>query len=134
RDLEARLADGLPTFEETARLIEGVARGLAHAHRQGVIHRDLKPANVLLRADGTPVITDFGLARELDGSRFTRTGTQLGTLPYMSPEQVRGDREVGPPSDVWALGALLYRCMTGREPFVAESAFALTEQIQKAAF
>ncbi len=134
RDLEARLADGLPTFEETARLIEGVARGLAHAHRHGVIHRDLKPANVLLRADGTPVITDFGLARELDGSRFTRTGTQLGTLPYMSPEQVRGEREVGPPSDVWALGALLYRCLTGREPFAAESAFAMTEQIQKAAF
>jgi hypothetical protein len=85
-----------------------------------VIHRDLKPANVLLAADGMPKITDFGLAKKLDEAGKTQTGSIMGTPSYMAPEQAEGkSKELGPACDIYALGAVLYDCLTGRPPFRA---------------
>jgi hypothetical protein len=97
--------------------------GPAPAHRKGIIHRDIKPGNILLAEDGTPKITDFGLARMAartadDTSDKTRTGAILGTPSYMAPEQAAGKtHDVGPSVDLYALGAILYECLTGRPPF-----------------
>jgi WD40 repeat protein/Flp pilus assembly protein TadD len=106
---------------EAARLVEQLAHGIQHAHERGIIHRDLKPANVLLAADGTPKIADFGLVKRLEvGSGLTATGAIMGTPEYMAPEQARGQSKgVGPAADVYALGAVLYECLTGRPPFKA---------------
>jgi tetratricopeptide (TPR) repeat protein len=104
----------------SAGLVERLARAVQAAHDRGVVHRDLKPANVLLTADGTPKVADFGLAKRLDAAGATQTGAVVGTPAYMAPEQAGGRTgEVGPPADVWALGAILYECLTGRPPFLA---------------
>jgi WD40 repeat protein len=117
--LDSKL-DGTPWEpERAAALVEALARAIQHAHAHGVIHRDLKPANVLLAADGTPKVTDFGLAKRLDStSARTQAGAILGTPSYMAPEQA-GGQAVGPATDVYALGAILYELMTGRPPFRA---------------
>jgi WD40 repeat protein len=105
---------------DAARLVEVLARAVQAAHEAGVVHRDLKPANVLLAADGTPKVADFGLAKLAGGdSGRTATGAVLGTPSYMAPEQAQGKKEVGPQVDVYALGAVLYECLTGRPPFRA---------------
>jgi WD40 repeat protein len=118
--LEKRLAGNPQPPREAAALVEKLARAMAAAHQKGVIHRDLKPANVLLAEDGTPKITDFGLAKKLDEAGRTQTGAIMGTPSYMAPEQAGGSsKEVGPAADVWALGATLYECLTGRPPFKA---------------
>jgi WD40 repeat protein/tRNA A-37 threonylcarbamoyl transferase component Bud32 len=105
---------------EAARLVEPLAEAMHAAHGKGIIHRDLKPANVLLTEDGTPKITDFGLAKKVDvGSGVTTTGTILGSPSYMAPEQASGKKQVGPASDIYSLGAILYECLTGRPPFRA---------------
>ena len=103
---------------EAAVLVETLARAMQAAHEKGVIHRDLKPANVLLAEDGTPKITDFGLAKKLDEAGQTASGAVMGTPSYMAPEQA-GGQAVGPLADVYALGAVLYECLTGRPPFKA---------------
>jgi WD40 repeat protein/tRNA A-37 threonylcarbamoyl transferase component Bud32 len=118
---------------EAARLVETLARALHAAHQRGVIHRDLKPANVLLAEDGTPKVTDFGLAKQLDDdSGRTREGDVMGTPSYMAPEQAAGDlRLIGPHTDVYALGAILYECLTGRPPFKGATMLETLEQVRQ---
>src|SRR5262245_31071061 len=118
---------------EAARLVEQAARGVQHAHDKGIVHRDLKPHNVLLAADGTAKVTDFGLARRVDGSeKLTATGAVLGTPPYMAPEQASGEgKGVGPATDVYGLGAILYECLTGRPPFQAPTPLETMLQVLK---
>jgi serine/threonine-protein kinase len=117
---------------EAARLVEELARAVHLAHARNVVHRDLKPANVLLAQDGTPKITDFGLARKLDAdSGVTQAGAIMGTPSYMAPEQAGGQaHEAGPPADVWALGAILYECLTGRPPFRGACVLETLEQVR----
>jgi WD40 repeat protein len=129
--LAQKLAGRPQPAGEAARLVETLARAVHHAHQHGIVHRDLKPANVLLTPDGTPKISDFGLAKRLeDDSGQTATGTVLGTASYMSPEQARGQgRAVGPATDVYALGAILYETITGRPPFQGASAVEVLQQV-----
>src|SRR5262249_10181539 len=110
--------------EEAAATAEALARAVHYAHQRQVLHRDLKPANVLLAADGTPKVTDFGLAKTLDtDSGQTRTGEVMGTPSYMAPEQAEGRSDrMGPHTDVWALGAVLYELLTGAVPFKGDTA------------
>ena len=111
---------------EAAKLLEILSRAMQYAHDHGILHRDLKPANVLLTQDGVPKIADFGLAKRLedaDDSSSTRTGTIMGTPSYMSPEQASGSvHELGPATDQYSLGAMLYEFLTGRPPFLAAKA------------
>ncbi|MCA8924804.1 MAG: serine/threonine protein kinase, partial [Planctomycetes bacterium] len=114
--LEARLADGpLPVAEATS-IAARVADGVAHAHAHGVLHRDIKPENVLFDDRGQPVLADFGLSRGDSAERMTQTGDLLGSPTTMAPEQVTDAKGVGPPADVYGLGALLYRMLTGEPP------------------
>jgi eukaryotic-like serine/threonine-protein kinase len=110
---------------EAARLLCAAARAIDHAHQQGVIHRDLKPSNILLDAARQPKITDFGLAKRVgDASEMTGTGEILGTPSYMAPEQAWGQGdEIGPTTDVYGLGAVLFAVLTGRPPFQSASAW-----------
>jgi WD40 repeat protein len=114
-----------------AELVETLARAVQAAHDRGVVHRDLKPANVLLTADGTPKLTDFGLAKQLDvDAGQTPSGAVLGTPSYMAPEQAQGqNRAIGPPADIYALGAVLYECLTGRPPFQAATSLDTVLQV-----
>ena len=127
--LEKKLAGTPLPPREAAVLVEKLARGMHAAHKVKVIHRDLKPANVLFLADGTPKITDFGLARKLDEESKTQTGAIMGTPSYMAPEQAGGKKDIGPPADVYALGAILYQCLTGRPPFKAATSFDTILQV-----
>lgn len=108
-----------PTPELAASLTATLARAIHHAHQRGIVHRDLKPANVLMMADGTPKITDFGLAKQLDDdSGQTRTGAVMGTPSYMAPEQAAGQiQAIGPLTDVYSLGVILYELLIGHPPF-----------------
>jgi serine/threonine protein kinase/WD40 repeat protein len=121
QSLADKLVDGPLPPREAAELTKKLAEAVAYAHEEGVIHRDLKPANVLLDKSGQPRITDFGLAKKLEAdSHLTGTGQILGTPSYMPPEQAAGTTaEVGPATDVYALGAVLYALTTGRPPFQA---------------
>src|SRR5262249_47940169 len=115
---------------EAAELVGPIALALHHAHRDGVVHRDIKPGNILLTPDGTPKVADFGLAKRLGAAaEHTRTGALLGTPGYMAPEQAEG-RAVGPAADVYALGAVLYECLTGRPPFRAATPLETLEQVR----
>jgi serine/threonine protein kinase/Tfp pilus assembly protein PilF len=115
--LAARLKGEPQAPTEAARLVETLAHAVEAAHALGIVHRDLKPANLLIGADLVVKITDFGLAKQGD-SAVTATGEVLGTPSYMAPEQAEGNnRTVGPPADIYALGAILYELLTGRPPF-----------------
>ncbi len=116
--------------KDAARLVEKLARGMEAAHQEDIIHRDLKPANVLLASDGTPKITDFGLAKKLDDAGQTQSGAIMGTPSYMAPEQAGGkNKDLGPACDVYALGAILYELLTGRPPFKAATPLDTVMQV-----
>jgi hypothetical protein len=116
--------------ERTASLLARVARAVHFAHQRGILHRDLKPANILIDRNGTPLVSDFGLARRLEGeSGLTSTGAIVGTPAYIAPEQARAEKQLTTAADVWALGAMLYECLTGRPPFQARNAVETLQQV-----
>ena len=129
--LAAQVAGAPQPANRAADLARTLARAVHVAHEAEIIHRDLKPGNVLLTPDGTPKITDFGLARHFDGDGgLTLDGARVGTPSYMSPEQVGGKPEaIGPATDVYALGAILYEMLTGRPPFRAATATETQRQV-----
>ncbi len=123
--LSERVSLGPLSGRRAAEYLELTARAVHYAHTRGIIHRDLKPANVLLDENDQPKVTDFGLAKQMKSrSDQTRTGAVLGTPSYMSPEQAAGSKEIGPASDVYSLGAILYELTTGKPPFCGETALA----------
>jgi serine/threonine protein kinase/WD40 repeat protein len=152
--LADRLKAGKLDPRDAAALVAKLADAVRAAHELGIVHRDLKPSNILFRGgrgqgtgdsktagpDGSslspvpcplsPVITDFGLAKRAGGVDLTRTQAVMGTPAYMAPEQARGDTKfVGPAADVWALGAILYECLTGKRPFDADDTFAILRKV-----
>ena len=117
--------------DDAVQIATNIAEGLDYAHSQGVIHRDIKPANILLQA-GKPVISDFGIALAVSaggGHRLTETGLSLGTPHYMSPEQATGDRTVGPATDIYALGCVLYEMLVGEPPYTGSTPQAILGKI-----
>jgi len=130
QSLAQRSAGRQQPAQDTAVLVETLARAVHFAHERGIVHRDLKPANVLLTPEGVPKITDFGLARRMIGdSSETKTGAMLGTPSYMAPEQTGVSRYVGPATDVYSLGAILYEQLTGKPPFEADTALDTARQV-----
>ncbi|CAM4235302.1 serine/threonine-protein kinase [Kibdelosporangium persicum] len=130
-DLKRLLADGPVPPERIVEILSQVAVALDAAHARSVLHRDVKPANVLLDADGTAYLADFGIARLFtpDVTRLTETGDAVGTLDYMAPERLT-EGEAGPASDVYSLACVLFQCLTGRVPFpAADSVGKLTAQL-----
>ena len=122
-DLRAILQRGKLSPAEAVEIMEQVVSGLEAAHRVGIVHRDLKPGNIMRGKDGHVLVMDFGLARSLAGDGMTRTGTMLGTMEYMSPEQAQA-KEVDARSDIFTVGLILYEVITGNMPFHADSAIA----------
>jgi serine/threonine protein kinase len=119
RTLDERIdADGPLPLGDVVRLAAEVATGLDALHRAGIVHRDIKPSNILLDADadGAARLTDFGLAKGADYSDLTRTGQMLGTIDYLAPELIRGERPT-PASDIYAFGCAMYACVAGQPPF-----------------
>jgi serine/threonine-protein kinase len=116
---------------QAAALVSKIARAIQYVHDNGILHRDLKPANILLDEHGEPRVTDFGLAKFRDeATELTHDGAILGTPSYMAPEQARGQADqIGPATDVWALGVILYELLTGRRPFQASSREAVASLI-----
>jgi serine/threonine-protein kinase len=124
--LAERLAEEPLAWEEALPIVLGFLEPLAAAHAIGIVHRDLKPENVFIQHGGTPdkpriKLLDFGLARGGDDLSVTDSQAMLGTPDYMAPEQASSAKRVGPPADVWAVGAILYRLFAGRTPFAADS-------------
>lgn len=156
--LAQRMAGTPLTGRTAATLVEALARAVHAAHQAHVLHRDLKPGNVLLPDDPSDLrpahpregnarpdatwppsspghdlppgkVSDFGVAKKLDEAGWTHTGSIIGTPSYMAPEQARGKKEIGPPADVYGLGAILYECLTGRPPFRAATAYETLRQV-----
>ncbi|MDH3223317.1 MAG: protein kinase, partial [Gemmatimonadota bacterium] len=130
--LKSRLQHGPLKAREAMAAARQVAAGLDTAHGLGIVHRDIKPANLMYTRRGEVKILDFGVAKLLGQAGVTRTGSSVGTLAYMSPEQLEGRDDVGPRADLWALGVVLYEMLTGRRPFEgrseAETAAAILAQ------
>jgi serine/threonine protein kinase/tetratricopeptide (TPR) repeat protein len=127
-DLRTKIKDN-PLDPATALTIAiGIARGLGAAHANGIIHRDIKPGNIIITRDGVPKIVDFGLAKLTGGTKLTRVGAALGTLPYMSPEQITS-RTQDHRTDIWSLGVLVYQTLTGQLPFEGEYEAAIAHSI-----
>jgi serine/threonine protein kinase len=133
RSLAQALAGGPFEPRQAAQCLATIGRAVQYLHEHHIIHRDLKPSNILLAPDGTPFVTDFGLAKALAfDSPHTQTGTMVGTLGYMAPEQTLGDSgSVSPQSDVYSLGAILFELLTGRPPFVNASPFDTLMQVME---
>ncbi len=129
--LEAKIRRGEKlAARPLAAALKTIAEALHAVHAQGTVHRDVKPGNIMVTPEGKFVLTDFGLARNVEDKRITRTGQALGSFHYMSPEQLRGDKDrVAPPSDVYGLGSVLYEALTGQTPFQTESREALYRMI-----
>ncbi len=145
--LDDALRHGNLSFRDKVALLEKIARAVAYAHSQGVIHRDLKPSNVIVeykrvsgaatdvfeasaRVLGDALVTDFGLAKDLSSNaQLSLSGQVLGTPAYMPPEQAEGSKVVGPRSDVYGLGAILYEMLTGRPPFTGENSFQILRAV-----
>src|SRR6266699_6629301 len=124
--LKDRLKQRALTAPEAVDFVIQAAEGLGCAHSNGIIHRDVKPANMLLRKDGHLLLSDFGIAKILEGtSNLTRAGTGIGTPQYMSPEQGTG-QAVDRRSDIYSLGIVLFHCLTGRVPFNSDSPLSIT--------
>lgn len=134
RDLGALVKDGPLAPQLAARYLKIIAEAIHFAHQRGTLHRDLKPQNVLIDAAGQPRITDFGLAKFMtDDSRLTQSGVVMGSPSYMPPEQAAGRHgDIGPASDVYSLGAMLYELLTGRPPFRGATALATLREVMEA--
>ncbi|HZV00926.1 MAG TPA: serine/threonine-protein kinase [Planctomycetota bacterium] len=128
RSLQVVFAEGPMKPRAACVLLAKVARAIAHCHAHGIIHRDLKPENVIIDKDGEPRLVDFGLVRDLLGSKLTYTGTFLGTPAYMSPEQIRGE-PAQQASDVHALGLLLYEALAGTRPYQGKTVVEIAQAI-----
>ena len=127
--LAERIRRGPVPPGEALEILNQMAQALAEAHRLGIVHRDIKPANVMLTSTGFVKVLDFGLAKVDDRGDITRTGVAIGTLAYMAPEQLLAEGRLGPETDVWALGVVLYEVLSGTRPFHASSAVGLFRSI-----
>lgn len=125
RTLKQMLKEGALPLDEIRRIMQSVAGALDYAHRNGVLHRDIKPSNIIVAQDGTPYLTDFGLARLAQSGESTMSADMMiGTPYYISPEQATGEREIDARADVYSLGVVLYELLAGRVPFLAETPYA----------
>ena len=116
------LSDGPLPPRRAAYYVEAIARAIQYAHEKKVVHRDVKPGNIMVDENDRPILIDLGLAKSLEATEYTTmTGKALGTAEYMSPEQAKGQKDVGFPTDVYGLGATLFALLTGRRPLAGRT-------------